>query len=143
MKPIFLLLVITNFLYCDYIRDSQNNIVLNNLNFLIWQDNTDVKTNSHTWSEAINYCDSLNLGGNSDWRLPNINELNTLVDIKNFNPAIQSDFVANINSSKIYWSSTSSKHDLANAWVVNFLFGESLFTSKTSSYGTRCVRNFK
>jgi hypothetical protein len=30
---------------------------------------------SYTWSNAINYCFGLTLGGRNDWRLPNVNEL--------------------------------------------------------------------
>jgi hypothetical protein len=142
-KIIIFLFIMSNFLLADYIRDSQNNIVLNNTNFLVWQDDVSVKTNSHTWIEAINYCESLGLGGYTDWRLPNINELTTLLDIAKFNPAIEDAFVVNINTSKIYWSSTSTKFDLSNAWIINFLYGESVSSSKISSNGTRCVRNFK
>lgn len=33
-----------------------------------------------TWQEAMNYCQSLQIGGQSDWRLPTINELQGLYD---------------------------------------------------------------
>ena len=35
--------------------------------------------NRMDWNDAINYCRNLNEGGYSDWRLPNIDELRTLV----------------------------------------------------------------
>ncbi len=34
---------------------------------------------SLTWVNAISYCEGLTLGGRSNWRLPNINELKTIV----------------------------------------------------------------
>lgn len=32
------------------------------------------------WGEALSYCESLTLGGHDDWRLPNIKELQSIVD---------------------------------------------------------------
>ena len=36
-------------------------------------------SDSMPWNDAINYCKNLNEGGHSDWRLPNIDELRTLI----------------------------------------------------------------
>lgn len=36
-------------------------------------------SNKMIWQSAINYCQNLNEGGHSDWRLPNIDELRTLL----------------------------------------------------------------
>jgi len=44
---------------------------------LMWQQ---VSSSSKTWKEALVYCEGLNLGGHTDWRLPNIKELQSLVD---------------------------------------------------------------
>jgi hypothetical protein len=43
---------------------------------LCWQDPDDGV--ERTWDEAMAYCDSLDVGGQSDWRLPSINELRSL-----------------------------------------------------------------
>jgi hypothetical protein len=34
------------------------------------------------WNEATNYCRNLQLAGHSDWRLPRINELQAIYDLK-------------------------------------------------------------
>ena len=36
-------------------------------------------TNPMQWYSALNYCKDLNEGGFSDWKLPNIDELRTLI----------------------------------------------------------------
>ena len=43
---------------------------------LIWSDRSSSNMN---WQSAINYCQNLNEGGHSDWRLPTISELKTTI----------------------------------------------------------------
>jgi hypothetical protein len=45
---------------------------------LIW---TQVPTSARNWAAALNYAENLTLAGYSDWRLPNIKELQTLTDV--------------------------------------------------------------
>ena len=44
---------------------------------LLWQKSF---VSDKTWKEALEYCEGLEYGGYSDWRLPNKNELATLLD---------------------------------------------------------------
>ncbi len=46
---------------------------------LTWQVSPPTNSYSYTWGEAMSYCDSLSLGGHSDWHLPTIGELRTLI----------------------------------------------------------------
>ena len=48
---------------------------------LVWQDDAGVEAATFTWLEALDYCSNLALDGNENWRLPNINEFLTIVDI--------------------------------------------------------------
>jgi hypothetical protein len=59
---------------------------------LTWQDNSAVKETKMTWQDTKSYCSELNLGGYSDWRLPNIKELQSIVDIRKYKPAIKKGF---------------------------------------------------
>ncbi len=122
-----------------------NGIVTDNKTHLQWQDDySDNGGNikSTTWTEAVSYCEALSLDGGS-WRLPNINELISLLDDTTFDPAI-SDAFLNITSS-YYLSSTSSPYNTENAWVVDFQNGAyaSINRSGSSSYNVRCARGGK
>jgi hypothetical protein len=113
-----------------------DNIVTDSTTGLQWQD--DAVGNTMPWEEAIAYCKALELDTYSDWRLPNVNELKTIVDRSKYNPAIVSGFT-NFGSS-YYWSSTSSKDSTYIAWIVHFYFGGVYNSNKNDSYYVRCVR---
>ncbi len=72
------------------------------------------------WCSALAYCVSLELGGYDDWRLPNVRELETIVDYGRIDPAIDPVFRA---LSSDYWSSTSVAGSPAHAWSVTFQVG--------------------
>ena len=73
---------------------------------LMWQKATAPGT--YTWQQALAYCENLVLpaGGYSDWRLPDRNELQSLVDYSRYNPAINTTYFPNTVAS-YYWSSTT------------------------------------
>lgn len=103
---------------------------------LEWQNNEPSKT--HTWQDALAYCETLSLDEKTDWRMPNIRELKSLTDYKRYYPAI--DPVLSSHSS-CYWSSTTVANDAhQSAWVVFFGNGDDLWKAKTESYHVRCVR---
>ena len=93
------------------------------------------------WNDALVYCENLNYGGYTDWRLPNINELISLVNYEAKSPA--SDF-PNMPS-KTFWSSTTTlNYSTGNVVYANFSSGEVSTRSKTNNYNmplTRCVRS--
>lgn len=71
------------------------------------------------WTDAIDNCNALVYGGFSDWRLPNINELVSLVVHEgavgtNYPP----EFVMQAGSGEKYWSSTTSPTDNTKAEIV-------------------------
>lgn len=80
------------------------------------------------WNDAIDNCNALNYAGHSDWRLPNVMELLSIVDYTKFDPCIDETFFPNTKSG-FYWSSTrdveyaNSEMDVhfksAYAWSAN------------------------
>ncbi|MEC9492570.1 Lcl domain-containing protein [Flexistipes sp.] len=119
----------------SFSRDSTEEIVTDNTTGLIWQDN---ETVSMKWENAINYCESLNLGGATDWRLPNINELRSIADYNEYYPAIDPVF-ENVQSYR-YWSSTTYSRYTYKAFSINFINNEYYFYDKNDDYNVRCVR---
>lgn len=73
----------------------------------------------------------------SDWRLPTIKELLTLVDYGKGAPAC--DLKDTHHS--FYWSSTTHVFNFSNAWLVNFNHGETANNSKATEFYIRCVRD--
>ncbi len=112
------------------------NIVTDNATGLQWQD--DEVGNDMEWEEAIRHCEELELDDYSDWRLPNINELKTIVDRSRYRPTIVEEFEhTNSNS---YWSSTTYDDNKYRAWPVSFYSGNTESYIKDNSLYVRCVR---
>ena len=107
MKIILLIMIGLSLLRAEFSRDVNTNIVTDSTTNLWWQDDSEVKTNSKVWQDAIDYCESLSLAGYSDWRLPNINELSSLINDTRSYPAIHETFLN--TSSSNYWSSTTKE----------------------------------
>lgn len=85
---------------------------------LMWQKETAPGT--YNWQDALIYCENLELAGHTDWRLPNLLELQSIVDFGRFTPAIDPVFEA---WSGWYWSSSSFAYYPARAWNVFFNSG--------------------
>jgi len=136
MKQILLILIgLSSLSLAEFSRDGD--IVTDSISKLQWQDNAIGE--KMEWQEAIDYCENtLKLGGYSDWRLPNINELKSIVDRGRYNPAIVNGFEN--TSSNYYWSSTSSKSYSNYAWIVLFSGGRVYSNNKSNNYYVRCVR---
>ena len=135
MRQIFLMTGLSMALFASFTRSG--NIVTDNTTGLQWQDDTTPAT--MTWTQAIDYCEALTLGGQSDWRVPNFNELYFLSDRSKSNPAIDSTF-QNVVSS-LYWSSSTMVGSESNAWYVYFSGGNGHWGGKSFSYFVRCVRD--
>jgi len=91
------------------------------------------------WQAAMDYCQNLTLGGKNDWRLPNVDELETLVDRSKSRPAANKDIFPNIDLS-YYWSATTSASNANHAWFVYFFYGGVGDDNKNSNNFVRCVR---
>jgi len=134
MKIILLIMIGLSLLQADFTKT--DSIVKDSVSKLEWQDDTIGTTVD--WQGAIDRCEGLTLGGHDDWRLPNINELKSIVDRSKSNPAIVDGFTK--TSSDYYWSSTTYEGGKNGAWIVLFNYGYVNYSAKGSSSYVRCVR---
>ncbi len=99
-----------------------------------------------SWDEAQAYCPSLGLPGDG-WRLPSMKELQTLVDDRRSEPAIDVASFPDTPPARedYFWTSTTMAGDQASVWLLGFQQGTSAYNGKkvggvTMRYLVRCVR---
>jgi RHS repeat-associated protein len=122
--------------YAAPFTDNDNGTVTDSKTGLMWQQG---EPGYMTWGSALSYCEGLPLGGHSDWRLPNIKELESLTDDARYYPAIDTNFFPNALAS-YYWSSTTGAFGPSGAWGVGFSGGGVYGGDKDGYYYVRCVR---
>lgn len=109
--------------------------VLINETGLMWQKSDDGV--SRKWVDAGQYCLNLVMGGYADWRLPTLNEFETIV-IRDHKPAIWGLFSCHSSG---YWSSIVDSHDRDKAFYIDFGRGGGRYRDdKTWDRWVRCVR---
>jgi hypothetical protein len=102
---------------------------------LVWEKSPD--TTTRTWANAISYAYNKNVGGRKGWRLPTVEELASLVDLTQSNPAIPSGHpFTNVQLSG-YWSATTVA---GTAWDVYFHNGNVSYSIEPVPLYVWCVR---
>lgn len=94
-----------------------------------------------SWGDGITACESSTVGGFTDWRMPTITELLSLLDFGGANPpyTYPNPFLGSYNAS--FWSSTTQKGTDTSAWGINYYAGSMNPGAKSSStYRVRPVR---
>jgi hypothetical protein len=114
--------------------DNSNGTITDNLTGLIWLTNANCLGGETTWYSALTFVAGINSGsancgdtsnaGNhqTDWRLPNVRELHSLINYGAFGPSLPAGHPFSNFQSANYWSSTSFANDAGVAWLVNFRF---------------------
>lgn len=124
-------------------RDMGGGIILDEASGLMWQKGENPRMRL---TDAEKYCRELTLGGFSDWRLPTLKELGSLLDMsysgggwyfKDFFPAegLKPPLLH-------YFSGTEFENHYA--WVINFCFGyDGYYGGKNANLLFRAVRGEK
>jgi hypothetical protein len=94
---------------------------------------------THTYKEAIELAENTTFAKHSDWRVPNIKELRSLVARDRYDPVINSTLFPNTPSA-FFWSSSPYADDTSDAWTLNFYGGENGSYGRSNSYYVRLVR---
>ena len=119
--------------------DNGDGTVTDTVTGLMWQQATD-PSSPCAWVDALGNAEGLSLAGHNDWRLPNRNELQSLVDYTRSYPAIDSTLFPDAGFD-LYWSSTTDIGSPINVWRINFQDGGvDSSVAKTDSYAFRAVR---
>ncbi len=93
------------------------------------------------WANALIYCNGLNFAGFTDWRLPNIKELQSILNYGATDPCVYGawsnfNYVDHTNC----WSSTTVFVNTTRAWVIHFDAGDKWKTDKTATHFLLAVR---
>ena len=127
----------------DHVNCMGTDTVLDNATGLCWQKNDSGSTK--TWSDALSYCNNLNHGVYSDWRLPTLLEADSMMDFSCTDSSLShcfSDFQNNALdwTSGFYWAGTTYPDSTDGAYMINPFYGDMDGGNKDFSYYVRCVR---
>lgn len=95
-----------------------------------------------TWQEAMAKVAEINaegLGGHSDWRMPMVPELASIVERQCFNPRMNSAVFPGAPS-LIFWSSMEKMGKADQAYTLDFGGGAAVATAKSAQGAVRLVR---
>ncbi len=124
MRKIFLITILSLFVCCSTgyaeLVDNSDGTVTDTKTGLMWQK---AEAGIMTWKAALAYSDTLVLAGFSDWRLPDLKELQSLADSILDNPSIYRTAFPDTTSNN-YWSSTTNEDATDYAWAVFCKDGE-------------------
>lgn len=109
--------------------------ILDNQTGLVWARDAQILGKKVSWEEAVNYCENMDLGGKTGWRLPTRDELIALLDTSQSEPALPEghpflkikDLATATGSGRSggyqYWTSTIFEDDNERVWMVSFKAG--------------------
>jgi hypothetical protein len=143
-------------------KDNGNGTVTDNLTGLIWMKHANA-FGTQTWADALAAANGLKSGdagtgltdgsNAGDWRLPNVRELESLIDYAFYSPALPNT-LGTVQwteghpfqdvQSYTYWSSTTNATYTTDAWTVDFYDGSAYSPGKSITYNSVwCVRGGK
>ena len=108
---------------------------------MVWDGKTCTGTAStYTFDQANALTGTTTFAGQSDWRMPNIRELQTVVDRSVYNTSIDKVAFPNTSPWRFFWSASANSGLSSNAWGVSFGNGSAGNYDRSSAFPVRLVR---
>ncbi len=111
--------------------------VKDNQTGLIWEQEPDREHD--VWSRSVARCATKKVGGQTGWRAPSVDELKTLIDPSQHDPALPAGHPFSNIKSEIFWTATPHPTDDIVAWQVSFFSGEPVTDQKSGTRRIWCV----
>lgn len=116
--------------------DNGDGTVSDNLTGLMWIKSPAAAGigGAYSWENAVAACEGMDYAGYTDWRLPNLKELMSIINYQNTNPAVNTAFFS--LSTGTFWSSTSSVYSGADTYAegISAIDGKLVTSAKTSGH---------
>ncbi|MFZ4564399.1 MAG: DUF1566 domain-containing protein [Bacteroidales bacterium] len=120
-----------------HFTDNGNGTITDHNTGLIWQKIQ--SSNTMSWEEALAYSKTISLGGKTDWRLPNVKEIQSLNDVTLSKPSFNRTYFPDVITGN-YWSSTTLINASEKAWDINVDYGIVSYNVKTLKENVLLVR---
>lgn len=98
------------------------------------------------WETALAYCEDMEYAGYDDWKLPNVKELQALVDYSGVYPAIDQSLFNITDETSYFWTSSSAyfskrtDEQYKRYWAWYVAFGYATGPDGEDSHGAGAVR---
>ena len=124
------------------LTDNKNGTITDNLTGLIWEQKTAANEQYvYTYSEAVNYCETLVLGEHDDWRVPTRKEYSTVFNFGRTSPALDKAYFPYFTSDEVLgWTASPYQPDPTQKWSVLLSWGIQFPSATTANLKVRCVR---
>jgi hypothetical protein len=140
MKSLIIIFLFLTSLYSNNFEKSVKSVI-DKTNNIMWQDDIEVTQYLENITFAKLYCEELILNGYIDWRVPTIEQLQSIVDVTQKSPTINKLF--EYSSKNQYWSNTPFILDKQSYWYIDFNTGVRSYDKNSQTFNIRCIRDIK
>lgn len=124
------------------LTDNEDGTITDNLTGLMWEQKTQANEQYvYTYNEAVNYCETLNLGGHDDWRVPTRKEYSSVFNLGRTSPALDITYFPYYTAQEVNaWTASSYQPNPTQMWAVLLSWGITFPSDTTARLKIRCVR---
>jgi len=122
--------------------DNGDGTVTDILTGLMWLQDAD-SIAAGSWASALSAVAALSTGDHHDWRLPNVRELESLLDLSQDSPCLPAEYATKFTGvqNDLYWTSTTYAGATGSAWCIDLSDGAVLTADNSISHYVLPVRS--